>query len=105
MAFAVTPTSGNAPYTFTASFSRKELIDGVNFGLTVRTSVQEDSCATVGTGTNSVMIAAALLASGSYVSGSTSVSSGSCSTYTARITNLITGEVVSISSVTVDNTV
>lgn len=104
MAFTVTPTSGDAPYVYTADFSSKDLIDGVSFDLEARTTVLENECFVgVSDGVNSPTIVNNLLDTGSHTS-MTSVGAGYCRTVSLIIRSLVTGQVVDYMNITIDNT-
>ena len=103
MAFSVTPTSGTAPYTLTATFAETLGFDTGDYLLRVYSQTLVGSCPSTAYpgGSQSVPIATSLLATGSAES-STSVPDGSCRVFTAGVfTNA--GELVSESSITVSN--
>lgn len=102
MAFNVTPTSGAPPYVLSATFAEQYLIDGVRYLLRARNSTSTGVCPTVGTTMAPAEYAEQLLSVGTYtIIGP--VASGSCRTTTLQIVNVLTGAVVSESSVNVSN--
>ena len=104
MAFAVTPTSGDAPYILTADFANSHNIDGVNYAIEVRTSMREGSCPFDSAGSLlSASIVDSLLADGTVNSGFDTVDSGSCRVFTLRLRRLSDNMVLSRESVSVDN--
>lgn len=104
MAFTVTPTSGAAPYTFTANVEGSDLIDGVNYSATVLSTRATGSCPVEGIGnpwTPNLM--ASLLNSESIVSDYGTVASGDCRTTTLLIKRLHDNEVVASANTVIDN--
>lgn len=104
MAFTVTPTSGDAPYVYTADFTGKDVIDGVSFSLEARTTVLVNECFLgMSDGVNSQTIVDNILNTGSHTS-MTSVGAGFCRTVSLIIRNMNTGMVVDYKNITIDNT-
>ena len=104
MAFDVTPTSGDAPYVFTANLAFDGRIDFVNFSLEFRVTTQTGSCFVgVSEGTNLVNAAQAILDSGTYTLNS-SFDVGSCATVSLIIRDLLSGDVFDYANVFIDNT-
>ena len=105
MAFDVTPTSGEGPYTFTASYANKL---GFDLGLYVtefRTATNAGSCPlSNAVTTNTQPPADELLATGVTIS-SANVPSGSCRRYVNLIRRVSDGVVVSQMFVNIDNVV
>ena len=102
MAFAVTPTSGAAPYLLTASFAEQHLINGMVYVLRVRSSTEVGVCPLVGFTLNPTFWATNLLENGSQ-SVLNNVPSGSCRTTTLQIVELSSNTIVSQMSVNVSN--
>lgn len=103
MAFSVTPTSGDAPYTLSASFVDTTYIDGVNYRVRVQSSVSVGSCPSIGTSEPlGVSQVNQLVVSGSTITNPV-VPAGSCRTFTLDILRLSDNSVVDSSSVSVDN--
>lgn len=101
--FNVTPTSGAAPYTFTASFLNAE---SFSLGFKLRFSLSDataGSCPLPETASNVLPIASeALLNTGVYVSTVGTVPSGSCSIYVLAILDSDNNVIQSV-DVTVNN--
>ena len=84
MAFAVTPTSGSGPYTFTAEFDNSYLF-GNGYRLEIRWTNEIGSCPVDAvTGARVTTLENQLVADGSAVS-STEVTSGQCRAYSASV--------------------
>lgn len=104
MAFDVTPTSGEVPYTYTSSFLNKDAFSTGFFKLELKSLTQSGSCAPPGdTGIENIAGANALLANDVYVKVTQSVPNGSCRQSNLIVRDLRTNEVVSIMSVTISN--
>lgn len=100
---SVVPTSGEAPYLLTASFTEIAFINNVLYRLEVRISQDTAACPPfTSSGSRSVPIETALLSTGEFVI-TNNVVAGSCRTYSVLIRNLITDTIVSQSSVSVSN--
>ena len=102
MAFSVTPTSGDFPYNFTATFLSAMLLDDVRYSLLFQSSTAVGSCPSLGVGTELPGGVASLLATGTYTS-TISVPAGSCRAYTLRIRDNVTDTFISTETVHVDN--
>lgn len=104
MAFEVTPTSGEAPYLFTAIIDNASLIDGVLYTATVMYSTSPNSCPLEGNSTpwNAGQINDLINGNGTTVN--TSVNPGICRTWTLNVFRVSDSTVVASSSVSVDNT-
>lgn len=103
MAFDVTPTSGAGPYVFTVEFTNKESLFTNRYGLEIRPRTNLGSCPAPATsGTRAPGAESQVLATDSYTS-ITDVPSGSCLVSTIVIRNLVTNEIVSQMSVSVNN--
>lgn len=100
MAFSVTPTSGEGPYTLDIGFDNKPLIDGINYSFRLRVQTANGSCPAPGTGTTS-LVSDDLLANETVVL-PTSVPPGSCNAYSAQILNA-QSVVISTQTVFIDN--
>lgn len=95
--------SGSAPYTLTIGIDNKDLIDGVNYVFEVRGELQTGFCAISPlSGSVNNTATSALLADGSWTSNS-SVASGSCRTYEARIVRVSDDAIISIQSFHISN--
>lgn len=106
MAFDVTPTSGNAPYNFTASFLNKSAYDSGLFSVEFRQATEVGMCPVDAlAGTNNAPIALELFNNEAYSYSTGNVPAGSCRTYSLLIRRLSDNVVESIMSVTVDNIV
>ena len=104
MAFSVTPTSGAAPYFFTADIDNAFLINGVDYVATVRRSGQSGSCPPAGVGTQLDQNFVDSLINGETVSVEDSVPVGDCRAYTLRILRVDGLVEIASSTVHVDNT-
>lgn len=103
MAFSVTPSSGAAPYTLTASFTNSKSVTGSTYIGELRGSSSSTGCPAAGTGmVNDVVGVAELLANGVYVSPVPSIGENSCRTFTFYIKDA-NGVVVSQASANVNN--
>lgn len=103
VAFTVTPTSGEGPYTLSANISDSQYVDGVVFAAAIRYTSTVGSCPQTGSGVRlDPSQEAALVHTGSTIS-DVPVPSGSCRAYTLRISRVSDGAVVAISTVHVDN--
>lgn len=102
MAFSVTPTSGEAPYTFTAEFNNQKLIDGVRYILQFRYSEGVGLCPSLGISNNIFVGIAPLLETGSYVTNAV-IPIGSCRAYTLSIKDNVNNVTYNNVTVTVDN--
>ena len=102
MAFDVTPTSGTAPYTFTAEFTNKDSI-GLGYDLRcLRADAQSGACPLPEDATiNLIPPADTLLEVGTYTR-QVPVPAGSCQTFVLAIRDRA-GNVVDSQSVNVDN--
>lgn len=100
----MTPTSGDAPYVYTATFENQSNFDGIHYALEVRSSTSVGSCPAQGSGTTLQEFADSLLSDGSYTQVDNSVPSGSCRTTSLRIVELKSGSYVNAGSVNIDNT-
>lgn len=102
MAFDVTPTSGAAPYTLTASFANEE---SFSLGYALRFTASDDivgTCPSPNSATSVFpSVASLLLESGSAVR-SDSVPQGACRVYKLEVRSSF-GEVVDMQYVHVDN--
>lgn len=104
MAFDVTPTSGDAPYTLTATFVEPQLVDGVLYRAELRSNTQAGACPPAGAGvSNDAAGVASLLSTGVYVTPSETVPAGSCRRITFDIIRVADSVRVSRESVTVSN--
>lgn len=102
--FVVNPTSGSAPYTFTAAFDNKDNIDFANYALEFRAGTTVGSCGTgVQSGANQTIVVSSLMDSGTYVQPGNSVPSGSCRVHSLIIRDLSDGSVVDSMNVDIDN--
>ena len=102
MAFDVTPTSGDSPYDFTATFDSRVSLDHDRYSLSLQSSEAEGSCPALGTSVSLGNGATSLLETGAY-STLNSVPAGSCRTYTLRIRDHVTNTYTSVASVQVTN--
>lgn len=102
MAFSVTPTSGDAPYTFTAQISDAVNIDGGRYTLLFQSTTAVGSCPPLGSSTNVPGGVDALLATGQSTD-TVDVPAGSCRTYTLRIRDNELGTYISSENVQVSN--
>lgn len=98
------PTSGEQPYTLSATFFGPSLIDGLNYELKLVFSTQTGSCPILGTAVELSQNALnTLLSSGSFTT-INSVSVGGCRTYTLSILRVSDGAVIDSANAYVDNT-
>lgn len=102
VAFDVTPTSGTAPYTFTADLGAAVNIDDKRYSLLFQSTTAVGSCPPLGSATNVPNGVDALLATGQYISND-DVPVGSCRTYTLRIRDNVLGTFIASESVQVSN--
>lgn len=102
MAFDVTPTSGDAPYNFTATIESDMLIDNVKYSISLRSSGGSGTCPAEGTTTNIPIGATSLLESGSYTVVD-SVPADVCRAYTLSIRDIETNTVISTATVQISN--
>lgn len=104
MAFAVTPTSGDGPYTVTATVANSENIDGVNYYATVGTDVGVGSCPLEGSSNLWEQFSVDLLLNtGTRTTSYPNVPAGSCRTLSLRIMRVYDNSVVAVSSASIDN--
>lgn len=102
-AFSVTPTSGSAPYLYTASFENAQNIDFVNYGLEFRSGTSSDACPTgVQSGSSAMSAAVQLVTTGEF-STPNSVPSGSCRTVSLILRDLTSGDIITSMNVQIDN--
>ena len=105
VAWAVSPITGNAPYTVTATFDKKNLIDNINYGFQVISAVNVGACNTDPlAGSVQASLTSAILSSNTGQA-MANVPAGSCRTYSGIITDLATGIVVSSMMASVNNVV
>lgn len=102
MAFNVTPTSGTAPYSFTATFLNKYLLDGVNYNLLMLSTNSTVSCPAIGSLSTVIGGASSLLSNGAFTLGA-SVAPGSCTSYSLIIVRVSDSFVVQRLTVSVSN--
>lgn len=104
MAFTVTPTSGDAPYTLSAAIDNAFNVDGVNYVASVMYYNNTGSCSVSGTGTalNPTAVKT-LVDSGSVVLNTSTIPDGNCRTLVLEITRMIDNVVISSSSASIDN--
>lgn len=104
MAFTVTPTSGDAPYSLSATVDNSVNVDGVNYVASVTTEHAMGSCPLSGAGTPlTPTIVNSLINGETVVSGAPTVTAGRCRTYTLAITRLSDNVVVDSADAFVDN--
>ena len=104
MAFDVTPTSGDSPYEFTATFLNKGSFATGLYILEYRTATTAGSCpASAMTGTSNPAAAATLLDTGSLTVVGGDVPAGSCRTYGLYVRLASDSSIVSSSMATVNN--
>ncbi len=104
MAFSVTPTSGNAPYVFTANISNKANLMPGYYSLEFRGVGAVGSCPSDGIPGNNIPLAVEqIMATNSYTQVSPNVMPGACRVSTLIIRDLKTNSIVSQSTVQVSN--
>ena len=104
MAFTVTPTSGEPPYTFTADINSKMNIDNVHYALEFRTSTSTTSCPVgVQSGSNQLPPVNALLNTGTFIQNGGAVPVGSCKAHSLIIVDLSDNSVIDYMNVDIDN--
>lgn len=103
MAFDVTPTSGSAPYTFTATFLNKSSF-GSEYRLRFHLSPQSEGvCLPPESAVTNIIVGAnALLENGVYVRETGTVPNGNCVTYRLTVLDSI-DQVIDMKFVTVSN--
>lgn len=102
MAFTVAPTSGEAPYTFEASFEAGANLNTDRYTLLLNSSEASGSCPALGSSTPLVAGASQLLASGVYISNA-SVLTGFCRAYTLSVRDNVLGTSISSETLTISN--
>ena len=104
MAFAVTPTSGEGPFTYTASFANKLGFDLGLYSLEFRGGSAVGSCPASGiSGTNVVAAVNSLLETGSWLSSGTVIPPGSCRTTSLIIRLVADGSIIEESLAQINN--
>lgn len=104
MAFDVTPTSGESPYLFTATFLNKDTFNTGLYVLEFRSATSASACpASAISGNSNPAVAAALLNNGSYEAVGADVPAASCRTYGLYIRLVSDNSIVSSSLVNVNN--
>ena len=100
----MTPTSGDAPYTFTAEIKNKDSINFVRYGLEYRVSSSTTACPTGSqTSANVPIVANSILSNGFYVQEGNSVPAGTCRTGSLIIRNLTDNSIVDFKNISIDN--
>lgn len=103
LSFSVDKNSGEQPYLFSISFANKSMVDGVVYQFELRAVRQVGMCAVSPLSTPNVpSVAEALFMDEFYVS-TTPVVAGQCGVFEVRIVEVATSEIISISSVSVNN--
>lgn len=103
VSWVVVPTSGVAPYVFTAVLKNKYLLDGVRYSLEVATSTATGTCQTdPNLGILQPALTAEVLATGSYTR-SGSVAVGTCASSILRIRDVSTGLLTQSSFANINN--
>lgn len=103
MAFDVTPTSGEAPYTFTANVENATLIDGVLYSASVMYSTSSESCPLVGNSTAWSSEQVNNLIFGDSRILNQNVNPNTCRTFTLEILRVSDSTVVASSNVSISN--
>lgn len=104
MAFTVTPTSGAAPYVFEAEFSNRIGLDQGFYSLHFYATSGVGTCpAPTTSGTDQQNVVQALLNVGTYTQSGNSVPAGSCRVHNLVIREIATNNIVSSSSLSIDN--
>lgn len=104
MAFTVSPTSGAAPYTLSATVSDFVNVNGVDYVASVEGSSGVGSCPAMGVGSPlDPALVESLISGNSVELVIGTIPTGSCRTYTLRITRVSDGVVIASSNVSVNN--
>ena len=103
MAFTVTPTSGDAPYVFTAEFDNIESFIPQRYLLLFRSNTSVGSCSSSISGNFNPTAAADLLNEGVYTLESPSVPVGSCNRYRITVYDVVNNSSLENVDVTIDN--
>lgn len=95
VAFAITPTSGAAPYVYTAQFSNKEMLSTGEYFLQAVSQTTAGSCVNpAASGTSNPTIVTSILNTGQYTN-TFSVPVGSCSVVALQIRRVSDNVIVS----------
>lgn len=104
MAFAVTPTSGEAPYTLSATLDYPESVNGVQYEAVVVYTTNVGSCPVTDLNQQlNQQTVNELLTSGSVVLNTSTIADGSCRAFELQITRLSDNVVISSERATIDN--
>lgn len=104
MAFNIAPTSGTAPYTFTAEFSNKLGVELGLYGVELLVATSVGSCPSPPiTGVNQSVNANILFNTGTFVQTGGTIASGSCRNHNLLIREISSGSIVSQLSALINN--
>lgn len=103
VSWVVNPSSGSAPYTFTAVFKNKNLLDGVNYGFEAAAAESTISCLSDPAGGIVSVFYTSQIMANNFVVENENIPPGTCFSVAARVRNINTGQLISGLIASVDN--